>query len=417
MVVPIFKKNRFINLGLLMTVSGVLGGVLSYTFQLLMGRILTPSDFSVFSASINFVVFLSSFLGAVGMLITRQVAAFQASGIKGVPRFYFWKIQRNLIFLGLMGVLLVAPFIETAQVFLKIQSSYFIWILYCVLIGTFFYSLNYSILQGLEKFYMLAFLAVAPVLAKIIFSCGLVYLGYGLEGAFMGVLLALVVMVGCIFASSSAHIKNSSTHAPNYPEAQITSLLPTYISTVALAAMSQLDITIVNWYFQADESATFIATAVFGKALLYVSGGFVLVLFPIAAKLHSSKISGRQILLQSLAASLGLGIAVLCIFYFYGNALSEFLYGGKYPGVGRLLPFYGLALFPIVFVILAEHFLLARGKVLFAWIFLVIAPLELLGMHYFHKDLFQIIWVMGFANTLMALIGLTFMWPELWKRN
>lgn len=417
MAVSVLKNLRFINLGFLMTISGILGGTLSYVFQLLMGRMLTPADFSVFSASANFLVFLSSLLGGFGMLITRQVAAFQVSGVNGVPKTYFWKIQTHLIFLGIFGIVLIAPFLDDTQVFLKIQSPHIVWLLYCALISAFFCSLNYSILQGLEKFYALAFLAVAPVIAKIIFSYGLTYFGYGLEGAFIGVMIALMVMAGCVLMLVSFYLKDSNYTALAYPKVQIKTLLPTYISTVALAIMTQLDITLVNWYFQAEDASIFIATAVFGKAILYVSGSFVLVLFPVAAKLYSSKASGRQILRESIAASLGLGFAMVIIFYFFGESLCGFLYDGKYLGAGQLLPFYGMAMMPMVFIILAEHFLLARGKVFFAWIFFAFAPIELFGIHLFHDDLSQVIWVMGISNTLIGLIGLVFMWPELFKRK
>jgi hypothetical protein len=56
-------------------------------------------------------------------------------------------------------------------------------------------------------------------------------------------------------------------------------------------------------------------------------------------------------------------------------------------------------------VMVAEHFLIAKGRVLFAWIFLFIAPLQLLAIHFFHQDIESIIYIIAVGGVLMCIIG------------
>jgi hypothetical protein len=56
-------------------------------------------------------------------------------------------------------------------------------------------------------------------------------------------------------------------------------------------------------------------------------------------------------------------------------------------------------------VMVAEHFLIAQGRVLFAWLFLAVAPLQLLVIHLWHPDLRSVILVIGAGGAVMAILG------------
>jgi len=54
-------------------------------------------------------------------------------------------------------------------------------------------------------------------------------------------------------------------------------------------------------------------------------------------------------------------------------------------------------------VMMAEHFLIAQGRVMLVWLFLAVAPLQLLTIHLWHPDLPSFILVTGGA--VMAILG------------
>jgi hypothetical protein len=56
-------------------------------------------------------------------------------------------------------------------------------------------------------------------------------------------------------------------------------------------------------------------------------------------------------------------------------------------------------------VMVAEHFLIAQGRVVFAWLFVLIAPLQVAAIHAWHPDLQAVIGIMGLCGTVLAVAG------------
>ena len=80
------KASRLLRSGLWMSLAGVVGGGLGYVFQVLMGRLLSPADFALFSAVMALGMFAASPLSALTMLVARQVASLVSFGYKGQLR-------------------------------------------------------------------------------------------------------------------------------------------------------------------------------------------------------------------------------------------------------------------------------------------------------------------------------------------
>jgi hypothetical protein len=61
-------------------------------------------------------------------------------------------------------------------------------------------------------------------------------------------------------------------------------------------------------------------------------------------------------------------------------------------------------------VLVAERFLIAKGRVLFAYLFVLFAPLQLLAIHLFHDSLQMVVVVMGASGLLLVVLGYGLMW-------
>jgi O-antigen/teichoic acid export membrane protein len=109
--------------------------------------------------------------------------------------------------------------------------------------------------------------------------------------------------------------------------------------------------------------------------------------------------------LQAVVATL-LVCGSAAIFYgLLGPWLVQVFYGQQYAAAGRLLGLYGWAMLPMALVMVAEHFLIAKGRILFAWLFLAVAPLQLLVIHLWHPTLESVILVLGAGGAVMVLLG------------
>ena len=99
------------------------------------------------------------------------------------------------------------------------------------------------------------------------------------------------------------------------------------------------------------------------------------------------------------------------VFYFlFGEGIVALLYGEHYRGAGEVLKFYGFAILPMALVLVAEHFLIAKGRVLFAYLFLFIAPLQLIAVHFFHDSMQMVLAVVGMSGLILALLGYGLLW-------
>ena len=61
-------------------------------------------------------------------------------------------------------------------------------------------------------------------------------------------------------------------------------------------------------------------------------------------------------------------------------------------------------------VMVAEHFLIAMGQVLFAYLFAVVAPLQLLAIYFYHETLLNVIIILGVSGALLVIIGYSLLW-------
>jgi O-antigen/teichoic acid export membrane protein len=107
------------------------------------------------------------------------------------------------------------------------------------------------------------------------------------------------------------------------------------------------------------------------------------------------------------------GVAVTSFFYLYGERIITLLYGSSYHAAGKLLPWFSLSMIPITIIILAEHYLIAKGKTLFAWIFFLTAPIALIAINFLHQDLLTVILIIGIYGAILGMIGFILMWSSI----
>ena len=85
------------------------------------------------------------------------------------------------------------------------------------------------------------------------------------------------------------------------------------------------------------------------------------------------------------------------------------LYGEKYSGVGEILKYYGLIMLPMALLVVAEYFLMALGKVVYAWLSLFFAPIQIILIYFYHDDVYEVMWIVGTCGLLLLLSGYFFL--------
>lgn len=180
---------------------------------------------------------------------------------------------------------------------------------------------------------------------------------------------------------------------------------PVLLANLSFAVMIQLDMLLVKHYFEANLLGLYAAAAVMGKAVMYLPGAIAISLFPMVADNESRAESSAHLLLNAIILTVGLSGAGALIYYLFPKPIISLLYGPNYLPAADVLRYFGLAMMPMALIFVAENFLIAKGRVVFAYLMMMAIPFILYAVHVRHDRLVDIVYILGGFGWGMALIG------------
>jgi O-antigen/teichoic acid export membrane protein len=193
------------------------------------------------------------------------------------------------------------------------------------------------------------------------------------------------------------------------------SAVPVLIANLAFAIMTQLDIVLVNHYFDSHQAGIYAAASILGKAVMYLPGAIAIAMFPMVAENDSHKFSSVHLLFSALALTAGLSTVGALFYFLFADGIMSLLYGLKYQPAAELLRYYGFAILPMTLVMVAEYFLIAKGRVIFAYLMLLAVPFVLLAAHVHHDRLIDMVYIFGACGWGLALVGFGVIGAQYWQ--
>jgi O-antigen/teichoic acid export membrane protein len=403
--------------GGLLTVATLLTGILGYAFQVLLARLLDRDSYAIFGAFNALGMILMSPLGMVVVLLVRQVAALTAHGALGQIPGLYRKSLGGLVAGGLMAGALAWVWLPGLQRYLRAPDPASIWIFWAATMLSAATILNGAFLQGFKKFAWLGSATTASVVFKVIAAPVLVTAcGWGLHGALAaGAASGLITFVagGVVLRAIMQPGVGSSIERCEEPRQTARSILPIAVGTIALAVMTQLDMLLVNHYFDPIAASQYAAASILGKVVLYLPGGVVTALLPVVAHAHARAGSSARALTDAIMMTVVMSGGAAAAYAVHGPWLIALLYGPRYADAGGLLAAYGFAMLPITVVMVVENFLMAKGRSLFAWLFIALCPLEVLTIHFWHPSPMAVVGVIGGFNLLLLVAGGVVAWLQM----
>ncbi len=398
--------SKVLRAGSVLTILNLAAGGVGYLFQVLMGRMLLREDFVVFNALMAVAMVACSPLAAIGLVLTRQVAVVRGSGDEGRVQALYRTFGGRLVVACGAGLALLLACAPVVRAYLRIRDDESLWLFGVILVLTAFVFLNNAFLQGMQHFGRLGGLGVGAMAIKMVLCVVFVAVfGWGLHGALGGVAAAMLCVwaAGVWFIGEGASARGASDQEmPPFAMRLVPSLVA---SNVAFVAMTQLDIVLVNHYFEPDLSSQFTAASILGKAVLYLPAGLATAIYPMAVENKAAGKGSRDMVTQAVGATLLLCGAAALAYRVAGAWVLATLFGADYAQAGHLLAMYGIAMVPMGVAIVVKHFLFAKGQTLFAWLFVVAAGVEVAVLHVWHPSLQAVLTVIAVCNALLAVSG------------
>lgn len=391
-------------------VGGVAGGILGYLFQIIMGRMLSVSEYGIFSALMAMIVVIGAPMTTLSMIISRRVSTYRSEQDNGKLGYLFYWINRKLLLIAVVLIVLVVFNIKPLQNFLLIEKSAHLYLLLIILLIAFPQAVNNAYLQGLQYFKWLSVSGVLATLLKIIIAVILIYFGLGVAGALGGVIFSTFIILILTYVVLRPSLSKNNASISNTTHLLFKSAMPVLLANVAFAVMTQIDMVLVKYYFSEQEVGIYAAASILGKAVMYLPGGIAMALFPMVAENHASGKSSAHLMFQAVGVTALLSLTGALFYYFFADSIIVLLYGNDYKEAANVLKYFGFAILPMALIMVAEHFLIAMGRVLFTYLFMVVAPLQLIAIYYYHDTLLDIVAVLSISGIILVVSGYGLLW-------
>lgn len=401
----------------LMFVSTIAGGVLGYVFQVLMGRLLSVADYGLFVTLMALFAVIGVPLGALSMVVSRKASAYRAKNQPERIAAMFWWVNKRLFWMAVILVVCALPFTPLAQEYFRLDSLVPVWFFLLMVFAMLFSPVNIALLQAQQNFRWIAVNGVTGQGFKIVFCAALVLAGFALNGALMGMALALLAAWLTTFLPLRHVVDLPASTKQIGGHLSFKTAIPVLIANLAFTVMTQVDMVLVNHYFDSQQAGIYAAASILGKAVMYLPGAIVMAMFPLVAENDSRDQGSAHLFFNAMVLTAGLSAAGALFYFFFADWIMPLLYGQKYQPAAELLRYYGFAMFPMTLVMVAEYFLIAKGKVIFAYVMMLVIPFVLLAAQTYHDRLIEMVYILGACGWGLALVGFGVIGVQYWHGN
>ena len=388
-----------------MFIATIGGGILGYVFQVLMGRMLSVADYGLFATMMALIAVVGVPLGTLSMMVSRRASGYWAKNQPTRIAEMFWWINRRVFWISLAAVLFALPFTPFLRDYAHLESLVPAWIYLLFIFTMMFAPVNIALLQAQQNFRWLAINSLTSHAFKIIFCIALVYAGFELNGALMGMVLAtMAIWLMTYFPLRSVVAQPIGQDQPKN-HLSFMSAIPVLVANLSFVVMTQLDLLLVKHYFEPHQAGVYAAAAILGKAVMYLPGAITIAMFPMVAENESRSESSANLFLYAMVLTAGLSSAGAVFYFLFADDIMTLFYGQKYQGAAEVLKLYGFAMLPMAMVMVAEHFLIAKGRVVFAYVMMIGIPFVLFAAHTYHASLIDMVYILAAGGLGLAMLG------------
>ena len=381
----------------------------NYLYNLILGRLLGPTEFADAAVLITFLLVLS-FVAMTFQLVTAKFSVLFESTIFKI---FIAKIYKNATIVGVFcGLLIVVFATQLKQLFNTSSATMFVIFGFGVPLY-FLMSVNRGVFQGKKKFKSLSITYQLEMLSRLIITLGLIFL-FTIQSS---TLIAIGILISFGFGLFPFKVKNISFKNNIFISKENSKLVRNFFIITAFYELTQIvinnsDILLVKHYFESYDAGLYAALALIGRVVYFIAWMFVMLLLPKVVTLKKEGKPTAPILFKYIGyiAAIALSIIIGCALF--PETMIILLFGDSYIAMASLLWKYATAtgLFALS-NIFAYYYLSLESyiPVLFSGIF---GMLQMLLVVYYHDSLEQVVHVQIGAMLLLLVVQIVFFFIE-----
>ena len=387
----------------------------SYLFNLIMGRMLSVSDYGTLAVLLSIINISHVFSSSVATVFTKFTASFAG---KKQDELLLTLFKKGNVWIGFGGIVSTASILlldNSIAGFINIENVLLIdivsLIIFCILVS----SVSYGVLQGQLRFVFYSLIMLFSSVLKFALGVGLVFLGMNAVGATLAILISSLAEFIFLFFLLRRSLKKTSKKDLIIPHLyrQLSLYgLPVLLTGLGMTALITIDIILIKHFLSPVVAGQYAALSIMGRSIFYLILPILSVLFPVIAQKHArqEKLFGTVLLSFFLIG--GISIPIGAVYFFFPDIVLKIFFPKEtYASLAPHLGAFAIFIIIYSFAWLFKSFYLSIGATRIFIFTLTAAFLEGLFITFFHNDISQIIFGMTGISFLL-LICLLLYYPR-----
>jgi O-antigen/teichoic acid export membrane protein len=388
----------------MVTILFVNGG--NYLYNLLLGRILGPAEFSDAAILITFLLILS-FVGMTFQIVSAKYAVlFDEIKLAIFTRM----ITKYALFTGIVIGIAILFFNQELQDIFHTKTASMFMIFGFGIPFYFMMSINRGLYQGKNVMNKLAFTYQTEMASRLLLTITAVLL---LPTVPPSIIVSIGIMVSFIFGLipfqkkfiTSLKITKSLEFQSNLIDKKgiVTFFMLTAFYELTQIIINNSDIILVKHYFNNEQAGLYASLALIGRVVYFVAWMFVMLLLPKVIQLKKDGQETQPILMKYVAYIAVLSTIIVLITFIFPETVVHLMFGKAYLSIAFLLWKYALVTSIFAIANIFAYYFLSINQYIPVVISAVIGLTQIGLIIMFHNSLQQVV-----EMQLIAMIALLF---------
>lgn len=386
-------------------VSGLVVNGGNYLYNLVLGRVLGPAEFSDAAILITFLLVLSFVAMTFQLAVAKFAAEFEALKLKR----FVQKAFKAAVSLGLLLGALIIVFSKQLQQLFNTQSSVMFTTFGIAIPLYFIMSVNRGRLQGHQDFMQLAGTYQSEMWSRLVITFVLILI-LQLPSS---VAVAIGVTLSCVFGVIPfKKISVKTIDTPRFSSGEIKQIRTFFLLT-ACYEFTQIicnnsDIFLVKHFFDNTSAGLYASMALIGRVVYFATWLFVMLLLPKVIE-HRKNGEDTTIVLKKYMTYIVLFCAGIVSFTFMFPTLTvNLLFGEAYISISPLLGWYALATAFFAMSNVFTYYFLSLDKFVPIMLSGIFGVLQIGLIIVFHHTLFEVVMMQVIAMAILLIAQLVY---------
>ncbi|MBI2018520.1 oligosaccharide flippase family protein [Candidatus Daviesbacteria bacterium] len=370
---------------------------LNYIYHLIMGRLLGPASYGELATLLSLSGLLVIIPASFSLVITKYISSAHTN--KDVESIIKW-FDKKVFLAGGITFLLIFLTSRYISSFLSIGDHLLITIIGAGFVFTLPLILNRSVLQGLLRFKQMVIIILVESGLKLLLGAVLVYIGFSVGGALVGLIIA--GFVGWLLSRwfISDYIRGGEAKSPILKPFVMYSI-SVLIYSIAMTSLYSTDLILAKHFLSSHDAGIYAALSTLGKIIFFGAGPIGAVMFPLVAQKQKKGENYTTVFKYSFILTSIFALTILAVYWLQPAIAIQILYGSRYLEGVNLLIWFGVFMMFFTLSSLFITYNLSLGRVKVVILPSLAAVAQIGGIWVYHADTMTIVSISILVTALL----------------